>query len=168
MDNRELNRILQIIQKSEGINLSKIARTAKVDRTYLSKLINLDITKPAGKNLLSKIGTAFPKYFQENNEYSQQKQQVDPDYLALLKDNDRFFKELLKEKVMTIDSNLNTVVGASDQISLLVESARSVILESLARLEKKPEHTLMDEAGSRVKRLMKEKKKQGTKNAVRT
>lgn len=72
MDNRELNRILQIIQKSEGVNLSRIAEDAGVDRTYLSKLINLDATKPAGKNLLSKLGTAFPKYFEESTPQKQQ------------------------------------------------------------------------------------------------
>lgn len=80
MDNHELNRILQIIRKTENVNLSKIAASAGVDRSYLSKLVNMDGTKPAGKNILSKLGTAFPEYFQENNKSNTpQKQQDEKD-----------------------------------------------------------------------------------------
>lgn len=52
------------------------------------------------------------------------------------------------DKIQTIDANLNLVTVQAESIKLDVESARSVVLKSLARLEKKKEDQLVNEADS--------------------
>lgn len=82
------------------------------------------------------------------------------DYLNEVRQQKEFLQQLLIDKVGKMDANLSTALGGVIQLSLHVESAREVMLKSLARLEKKPEASLTDEAGKIVTQLMKEHKKQ--------
>lgn len=83
------------------------------------------------------------------------------DYLDEIKQQKEFLQELLLNKVGTIDANLKQALGGVVQLSLHVESAREVVLEALARLEKKPKGSLIAEADNIVKLLMKEHEKRG-------
>jgi hypothetical protein len=65
------------------------------------------------------------------------------------------------DRVKRMDTNLNTALSGVAQLSLHVESAREVILESLTRLEKKEPGTLAGEADKIVMKLMAEQSKQG-------
>lgn len=84
------------------------------------------------------------------------------DYLNEVRQQKEFLQQLLIDKIGKIDSNLSTALGGVIQLSLHVESAREVALKSLARLEKKPQEALTDEADKIVIQLMKEHKKQGS------
>lgn len=88
------------------------------------------------------------------------------DYITEIKQQKEFLQELLLKRVNDIDANLKQTLGGVAQLSLHVESAREVVLDSLTRLEKKPKGALRDEADNIVKQLMKEQKKQGSSSAV--
>lgn len=82
------------------------------------------------------------------------------DYLNEVRQQKEFLQQLLIDKVGKLDSNLSTALGGVIQLSLHVESAREVVLKSLARLEKKPQDALKTEADKIVLQLMKEHGKQ--------
>lgn len=84
------------------------------------------------------------------------------DYLNEVRQQKEFLQQLLMDKIGKLDANLSTALGGVIQLSLHVESAREVVLKSLARLEKKPQSSLTDEADKIVIQLMKEHKKQGS------
>lgn len=54
--------------------------------------------------------------------------------------------ENVETRVQDIDINLNDALARIEALTINVSSGRNVILKSLARLEKKPEHTLQIEA----------------------
>lgn len=90
------------------------------------------------------------------------KHEAKPDLLAtlmetmtqLMKTQNSLLEEQKKEvvsKISTIETNLNRALGGVSKLSLHVESAREVVLQSLARLEKKKdENALLKEADKRV------------------
>lgn len=67
----------------------------------------------------------------------------------------------LVDRVKGIEVSLNTALGGVHQLSLHVESARAVVLESLNRIEKKKPGELAREADRIVEQLMKEKQRLG-------
>jgi transcriptional regulator with XRE-family HTH domain len=84
------------------------------------------------------------------------------DYLRKVEDNVRkveehnaFLQKLISDKTEAIDQNLKKTLAYAARISLRVDAASEVALESLARLEKKPEGSLTSEVGKEVANLMK-------------
>lgn len=139
--------------------VADLHRATKYSKGRISEFVNQ--LKPPSKNFLKKYYDKFPKGSQTNGDalmvQLMQKQN------SLMEMQNRLLDEMktdVKDKVKTIDINLKSVLGEVDQLSLHVESAREVVLESLARLEKKPEHNLRDEADSRLRQIMKERSKQ--------
>lgn len=89
-------------------------------------------------------------------------------YIAGLEKDKELFAEVIKANLTALlkitektDANLSKALGGVHQLSLHVESAREVVLESLTRLEKKKPGDLRSEADNIVKRLMKEQSKLG-------
>lgn len=68
MDSLELRHIINSILEKEDIGLTDLAAKAKMNRSYLSKLINLKTKKQVGLKAKEKMARAFPAYFSENNE----------------------------------------------------------------------------------------------------
>lgn len=89
------------------------------------------------------------------------------DYLNEVRQQKEFLQQLLMDKIGKLDANLSTALGGVIQLSLHVESAREVVLKSLARLEKKPQSSLTDEADKIVIQLMKEHEKQHSSSGDR-
>jgi hypothetical protein len=63
---------------------------------------------------------------------------------------------MLDQKTAAIDRNLKETLAYAGRLSLRVDAASEVALESLARLEKKPAGSLTAEVGTVVANLMKE------------
>lgn len=73
-----------------------------------------------------------------------------------------FLQKMLSDKTEVIDQNLKKTLAYAGRISLRVDAASEVALESLARLEKKPEGSLVAEVGKEVAKALKEPKTQGS------
>jgi hypothetical protein len=85
------------------------------------------------------------------------------DYIKKIEENTKrieehnaFLQKMLSEKAEAIDQNLKKTLAYAGRISLRVDAASEVALESLARLEKKPVGSLTSEVGKEVANLMKE------------
>lgn len=63
MTNRELKDIIENIKEKEKLGLNDIASKCGLDRSYLSKLINLDNEKKVTAHLFGKISSKFSGYF---------------------------------------------------------------------------------------------------------
>lgn len=67
----ELKKIVELIEEKEDLSLSEIATKARVDRSYLSKVLNGDTQKEMTELLIRRLTRPFPSYFYEvteNNE----------------------------------------------------------------------------------------------------
>lgn len=74
----------------------------------------------------------------------------------------------VEKKVESIDINLNDALGRVDSLKLDLYSGRMVVLQSLARLEKKPVNSLLAEADNIIAAYLNEHlQKQGTKGGKR-
>jgi transcriptional regulator with XRE-family HTH domain len=71
----------------------------------------------------------------------------------------------VEEKVETIDSNLRGAFGRLDSLKLELHSGKTIVLQSLARLEKKPVNSLLKEADSIVQSYLAEQNEQQSKTA---
>lgn len=67
MTNRDLQYIISEIKKKEGVTLQEIAAAIGKDRTYLSKLINIEEEKELTKTLVSDFEAVYPAYFQRSH-----------------------------------------------------------------------------------------------------
>jgi predicted transcriptional regulator len=63
MTNRELRKVLNDIERKEGMTLQEIAATAGVNRSNLSTFINSTEVKKVGKRMAAKFELAFERYF---------------------------------------------------------------------------------------------------------
>lgn len=77
-----------------------------------------------------------------------------------IEQTNEFLQTMLSQKTAAIDQNLRRTLAYAGRISLRVDAASSVALDSLARLEKMPKGSLNGEVGREVARLLKEQKKQ--------
>lgn len=68
------------------------------------------------------------------------------DYLEEIKQQKEFLQDLLIHRVGEVDFNLKTVVGKAEGLQFDLISGREIVLKALARLEKKPPLTLLNEA----------------------
>lgn len=121
MNNRELQRIIKEIQKTEGEKIANIALKAEVNRSYLSSLINDKATVEVEPAFFGKIAKAYPVYFK-----NQQKPTDD--------------------RIDQILANLTEIREYA--ISLITGQAagHEVIMGALDRLEKNPEGSLAEAA----------------------
>lgn len=67
----------------------------------------------------------------------------------------------IADKVKKIDANLSTALGGVQQISLHVESAREVMLDSMSRTLEKGKRNLRVEADKKLVLIAEERRKQG-------
>lgn len=72
----------------------------------------------------------------------------------------------LDKRVEEIGSNLSEVAGALQVMEIQLHSGREVVLESLARIEKKPPHSLLKEADKIMFEKAKKAKQLGSKASV--
>lgn len=79
------------------------------------------------------------------------------DYIREIVRQRDFAEDLVKNYITKIDTNLSTALGGVQLLTLHVESAREVVLDSLGRLEKKKPGALRVEADKAVERIMKER-----------
>lgn len=68
MDSFELRDIVNVILEKEKLDLSGFATKAKIDRSYLSKVVNSKVRKAIGPKVQAKLRKSFPKDFLSNNE----------------------------------------------------------------------------------------------------
>lgn len=152
----------------------ELATSMGYGKTYISEVLS-----PTGK-LSEKFVTAFKNFYkdylenpnqalgkigsvEQNNNLPVGSLTITlEDYVKEIKDHNKFLQTLLLENISKIDANLSLVGGIVSKISYHVESAREVALKSLARIEKKPEGQLFQEAGNVVRRIMKESDKHRT------
>lgn len=114
MNNRELQKIIEQIQTGETVKITAIAKKAKVNRSYLSSLINSKDTIEVEPSFAGKIIKAYPAYF------GNQQKPTDDQILSNLKE--------IRELAIAI------LTGQS--------AGQEVIMGALDRLEEKPEGSL--------------------------
>lgn len=163
MTNHDLRNIINEIETTQGLNISQIAKKADVNRSNLSKIINMDEEKDIGKRLLSKLKTGFPGFFKETNKNNTTENYILPmgevkitlaDYIRMIEDYNKYLQE-------SVLSNLKLAVGYMGKLDTQFEASRDVALKSLARLEKKPEGLLTGEADKAAQQKLEELNKQG-------
>lgn len=149
MDSLELKEIINEIMEAENLDLTGIAGKARADRSYLSKLINSPEPLKVGPRIKTKMQRAFPSYFSENNKNNRRPiQTYEKEYIQLLKDDRTLLAGI-------IEANLKLVLETLRTVAVRQEADEEVILESLARLEGKPEKELFQDAGRRKGRIEK-------------
>lgn len=134
-----------------GLNVAKFSKKTgiPVDRIYQWKKGN---GKPKAED--AKIIT---EWLNGKSEKLQETKIDDPlpfggvrvtllDYIHEIQQQKDFLQELLKENMVKIASNLETVVGKAEGLQFDLISGRNTVLKSLARLEKKPELSLLNES----------------------
>lgn len=84
MNNRELKDIIEEIEEKEPLTLQEIAARAKVNRSHLSTLKNMEEIKDVSDRLVAKIKKQFPTYFSDKPT-NQQKQQSKSDHIYIEK-----------------------------------------------------------------------------------
>jgi|GEM_PF-4517342 len=159
MDIAEFKEIFNRIMESERMDVTAIAKKAKADRSYLSKLINSNESKRVGPRIMTKMQRAFPKYFEENNKNNGHIHHTyEKEYIQLLKEDRALLAGI-------IDLNLKLVLQTLRTVAVRQEADEEIILESLARLEGKPENELFQDAGRRKGRIEKAADTHGKKSA---
>jgi hypothetical protein len=73
--------------------------------------------------------------------------------------------ESVVDKVENVDINLNDALARIDSLKMDVYSGRQVILQSLARLEKKPVNALLSEADNITISILSQQKKKQSKTS---
>ncbi len=129
MNNRELQKIIEEIQKGEAIKITAIAAKAKVNRSYLSSLINDKEIQEVEIPFLGKIKKAYPGYFGD-----QQKTTDD-------------------SKIDQILANLNDIREYAIALITGQTAGQEVMMGALDRLEKNPEGSLSEAADKLALRL---------------
>lgn len=123
MNNRELENIIDQIKVGEGIKIAAIAKTAKVNRSYLSTIINSEDTKEVEDAYIGKLSKAFPQYFNGQQKPTVQESDLD-EIRASLEEIRRHTRAILTGQT----------------------AGQQVMMKSLDRLEENQEGTLAAEA----------------------
>jgi len=121
MNSKQLKNIIEQIQKNEGIKLANIAKTASINRSYLSTLINDEEIKEVEDAYIGKISKHYPAYFNQQ-------------------------KQTDKNKLDQILANLDELRGYTIAILTGQSAGHEVIMGSLDRLEQNPEGSLSSAA----------------------
>lgn len=122
MNTKELKQIIKAVEKGEGVKIANIAAKAKVNRSYLSTLINGEEVKAVEESFLGKIAKAYPEYFDN--------QQKPTDDVAL-------------DKVL---ASLNEIREYTISILTGQSAGHEVMMGALDRLEENPEGSLASAA----------------------
>jgi hypothetical protein len=67
MESVEFAKVIKRIMDRESIDLKTLAKIAKADRSYISKVINSKVPLSVGPTVSGKIARAFPAYWPKNN-----------------------------------------------------------------------------------------------------
>jgi hypothetical protein len=177
---KELKKLVGLIKAQTGKNQGQIADEINYSRAHFNVMINGDDNPELEKLLRSK----YKKQIEQSvgNDGLSSKENIDPTFFDLIHHQSKILEVLqiqsetankilhrlatnVEEKIVTIDSNLKDVQGRVDSLKLDVYSGRTVVLRSLARLEKKPENTLLKEADNIIVGLLEEQtNKQGIRS----
>ena len=122
MHYQQLNKIIEAIQKKEGIDLTEIAKRADVDRSYLSSFIHGKKGPEATDAYIGKISKPFPAYFDGQQ------------------------KTTDKNKLDEILANLKEIQGYAISILTGQSAGNEVIMGALDRIEQNPEGSLSSAA----------------------
>jgi len=117
MTNWGLKKIIEQIQKDEGIDLTEIAARAEIDRSYLSSFIHNKREKPARDSYVGKISKHFPRHFKQH-------------------------KTTDKEGKGDIETSLREIRELAIAILTGQSAGHEVIMGALDRLEENPEGSL--------------------------
>lgn len=156
---KELKEIVKKLQFEKDWTIEQVAESVGYSRVHLQREIKKSTKSELEAILISKHKDVLQNVTEKAlpaNGYTITLE----DYIREIKAHNKFLQDLLISKVDKIDTNLSTTLGGVLQLSLHVESAREVALRSLARLEKKPQDALKNEADKIVLQLMKEHRKQ--------
>lgn len=125
MNSKELKNIIDRIQVKDGLKVASIANTAKVNRSYLSTLINSNEVKEVEPAFIGKLAKAFPEYF------DQQKPTTASGG---------------GKKLDEIITSLNEIREYAITLITGQTAGHEVIMGALDRLEKNPEGSLSEAA----------------------
>lgn len=178
----EADKLISEIQYKTGLSLEEIADKIGYSRPYLN---NVKL-KGGGKKVIGVLREKFAEILQNvpratfNNQGRQepedQKNNLSQEELLsvlvqLIRTQNRILEKQeidLVERVKDIEVNLKDALGRVDSIKLDVYSGKIVILESLARLEKKKSGALISEADSIVSALLSEHQRQQGRKAEKS
>lgn len=127
MYNRELKKIIEEIQRKEGLDLTAIAEKVSINRSYLSSFINSSTLKPVTPAYMGKFTKHFPTYFHPTKGTEQKP--TDP-----------------PNKIDEILANLNEIRDYTIAILTGQSAGHEVMMGSLDRLEQNTEGTLSEAA----------------------
>ena len=131
MNSRQLKNIINRIQEKEGQKVASIAKTAKVNRSYLSTLINSEEIKEVEPPFVGKLAKAFPEYFDQQKPTSSGS----------------------GKKLDEIISSLNEIREYAITLITGQTAGHEVIMGALDRLEKNPEGSLSEAADKLALRI---------------
>lgn len=89
------------------------------------------------------------------------------DYIKQLEDNNTFLRTMLKDKTDQIKTNLDKALEYMANMHVQGSAARTVVLRSLSRLEKKPEESLIYEVDKVIVEGFYEQQKQDSEAGKR-
>lgn len=147
-----------------GKSQEELALGMGYGKNYISEVLS-----PTGK-LTDKFIKAFKAAYSEPSENPKNGFNSRPDDLlvqlmqkqnSLMEMQNRILKEMkegvqdrvvnIEKDLKKVDSNLENALGFAIRLETFSEAARTVILESLARLEKKPEGSLIGEVNKMIR-----------------
>lgn len=123
MYNRELKKIIEEIQRKEGLDLTAIAEKVSINRSYLSSFINSSTLKPVTPAYMGKFTKHFPTYFHPTKSTEQKPTDT-------------------TNKIDEILANLNELRDYTIAILTGQSAGHEVMMGSLDRLEQNAEGTL--------------------------
>jgi DNA-binding transcriptional MerR regulator len=176
MNNKELKLIINEILSGEGTTLAAIAKKAKVNRANLSDKMHESREVEMRKDVVQKIANAYPSYFDRETNANQQPSAgyVSTERLIqVLETNAERYYNLamaqltgIDKKIEGVSTNLNAVLAGVRKNVAISEAVTKTALKSLARIEKKPEESLIQEADKTRVEALKKGLRQGSQHVA--
>lgn len=138
MNNRELKYIIEEIEEKEPLTLQEIAAKAKVNRSHLSTLKNMEEVKDVSDRLVAKIKKQFPAYF-STKPTNQQNQQTIPDHIYV----EKYIAEKEARRIEAMALADKMEAHYKDMVAAL-ERAQLTINEVLKPIKEKTEEILIN------------------------
>lgn len=169
MTNHQLRDILLEIEKKKNLNLTEVADRCIIDRSYLSKIINMEDEKSLTKKMIVKLKAGLPDIFTGNNKNNNDpilKADVDiklSDYIFLLKEKaikaeerERAYQKLVEKTLETNNTSLHGLLIGQKSIlaHLEVGFEKEAMME--AEGDKKKAAKIKDETGRRIVEVLEE------------
>lgn len=89
------------------------------------------------------------------------------DYIQEIKENNAFLRSIIRDRTSAIHTNLEKALEHLAKMEVQGSAARSVVLRSLSRLEKKPEQSLISEVDREIMAGFSEQRKPDNADEMR-